>query len=164
MLLVLPERASISIVFSLCLRVSPQVAQLPAAPHRGPDHLPAGLSRVGQAVSLAAHHVSLMFPSWLQIRGVFLFVEKWCVIFCPEQQEGRRGVWEWGADREISRLNKSQKLIFLVVTSELLQLRRSRCYWSCLLCDNAHKSNTRLFFLHYYNTRTNLCFHPLFRF
>lgn len=43
-----------------CLCLSLQVAHLPAAPHRGPDHLPAGLSGAGQAVSLAAHHVSLM--------------------------------------------------------------------------------------------------------
>lgn len=46
--------------FIFCLRLSPQVAHVPAAPHRGPDHLPAGLSGPGQAVSLAAHHVSLI--------------------------------------------------------------------------------------------------------
>lgn len=37
-----------------------QMADLPAAAHPGPDHLPAGLSGTGQAVPVAAHHVSLM--------------------------------------------------------------------------------------------------------
>lgn len=42
-------------VVFLCL----QVAHIPAAPHPGPDHLPAGLSGTGQAVPLAAHNVSI---------------------------------------------------------------------------------------------------------
>lgn len=35
------------------------MAHIPAAPHPGPDHLPAGLSGTGQAVPLAAHNVSI---------------------------------------------------------------------------------------------------------
>lgn len=38
------------------------MAYIPAAPHPGPDHLPAGLSGTGQAVPLAAHNVSLIYP------------------------------------------------------------------------------------------------------
>lgn len=46
-------------VYGLCLSL--QVAHLPADPHPGPDHLPAGLSGAGQAVSLAANNVSLIY-------------------------------------------------------------------------------------------------------
>lgn len=56
-------------VLIFCLGLSRQVAHVPAAAHRGPDHLPAGLSGTGQAVSLAAHHVSIMYTS--KIRAVY---------------------------------------------------------------------------------------------
>lgn len=54
------------------------MAHVPAAPHPGPDHLPAGLSGTGQAVPLAAHDVSLIYPVTLGYFTAtsYLFVHK----------------------------------------------------------------------------------------
>lgn len=122
--------------FNFCLCLSLQVALLPAAPHRGPDHLPAGLSGAGQAVSLAAHHVSLK-PIYRE-ESFFCLLRKeaicskfhfyvLCVIFvfCTIEGKGRewrrRGRWRkittnWEATRTQKYIN------FVFVTLVLQQL------------------------------------------
>lgn len=67
-------------IVSLCLSL--QVAHLPADPHHGPNHLPAGLSGPGQAVSLAAYHVSLVHS----VKHIDLNKSKSCIfVYNPKR-------------------------------------------------------------------------------